>query len=79
MPDASFGVEVKGWQEAEAGLRRVRNELPLETQTELKAAGQAVYFQLREYAAPRPGQEYQRTYTYQIGRASCRERVSSPV
>lgn len=64
MPDASFGVEVKGWQETEAGLRKVSGDLPLEIQQELGAAGRTVYYQLREYAPPRPGQEYVRTMTY---------------
>lgn len=64
MPDASFGVEVKGWQETESKLRRIHNELPVEVQNELRATGQTVYFQLREYASPRPGQDYERTYTY---------------
>lgn len=62
MPE--FGVEVKGWKETEQKLRRVKGEIPLEVQQELKAAGQTVYFQLREYPPPRPGQQYVRTYTY---------------
>ncbi len=62
MPE--FGVEVKGWEETEHKLRRVSGELPLEIQQELKATGQTVYFQLREYPALRPGQTYQRTMTY---------------
>jgi hypothetical protein len=59
-----FSLDIAGDKETARALAEMKRQAMPELESELRASGQPLKSVLQQYAAPRPGSDYVRTYNY---------------